>query len=837
MHNARSVVFLTTVLMGYGISTSAQATTAQQATAPAAADAVEAGSAPSATSTDLGEIVVTGTRQTNLTAQQSLSPIQVLSSDTLAHTGKPGLEEILSDVLPSFTLPAQAGGNMSSIIREATLRGLNPDQVLVLVNGKRWHPSSIVNVAGSIGVGAQPVDLNMIPTASIERIEVLSDGAAALYGSDAIAGVINIILKSSDHGGDVDVQTGKYYAGDGPSTNFNADAGFKLGSDGFFVPSVSILQQNITNRAVDATLTPRYYAGDPRNNLPDGILYQGYGIPDVHTDQFGFNSAKPLTSAVTFYSFGSYTRSVGENWVGYRAANNANDVTAIFPDGFEPRLITKQDDMSLTLGVKGEDLIGWNWDLSSTYGRNADNIELDNSVNPTYGLESPTDFREGMLIATEVTNNLDFRRGFDTGIFAAPLSTAFGFEQRLDGYGIRAGQVQSYGNGGQPQLTGPSAGQFVDVPGAQALAGFRPADAGDHWRNNVGTYLDLETTLAPKWDIGLAGRYEHYSDFGDNVSGKFSTRYQLAEPVALRATISNGFHAPSMGQEYYSASATSQYKGVDYNTVNVPVNSEAAKILDAQPLKAEKSTNYSAGIVLTPLRSMTVTIDTYRIDIRDRIVESANIGLTPSGALDPGVATVLEAQGIYGVNAARYFLNGVNTRTQGADVIGAYRTDFAEYGVVSWSAAYNVGNTKITGVSALANETIYGTQVFNQVSRDYITKTNPNSKLILGADYSIRRWRVLVHETRYGAFDAPSTVTGAYSYETPKWLTDLELSYGITSAWQVAIGAQNAFNVYPDKTNPKNFAAATFNGAQIYNPYSPFGISGGNYYARVSYSW
>ena len=782
-------------------------------------------------------VVVTGTRTSNRTASDSMSPIQVLNAKSLNQTGKLGLQEILSDVLPSFDLPSQAGGNMSSIIREATLRGLNPDQVLILVNGKRRHPSSIVNVAGSIGVGAQPVDLSMIPPNSIERIEVLTDGAAAQYGSDAIAGVINIILKSDDHGGDAVVQAGQFYKEDGKGIQFGGNSGFKLGSDGFLNLSTMLQWQNLTNRAIGATLTPIYYSGDPRNSVPDGIVYRGYGIPQVYTQSFSFNLAKPLIDGITLYSFGNYAHSDGRNWVGYRAASNSNNVLAIYPNGFEPRLITNQNDYSLTEGLKGEALFGWNWDLSTTLGRNADNISLVDSVNPTYGLDSPTSFNEGSLISTEVTNSLDFVRSFDTGWFAAPLATAFGFEYRIDGYGIRAGQVESYANGGQPQLTGPSAGQFVDVPGAQALAGFRPADSGDHWRDNTSAYVDFETSVMKDWEVGLAGRFEHYTDFGDDTTGKLSTRYQFTPAVAMRGTVSTGFRAPSVGQEYYSASATSQYKGVDYNVVNLPVNSTAAELLGAQPLKPEKSVSYSVGLVLKPIDKMTLTIDGYIVDIKDRIVESASIGLEPSGAINPGVATALEGQGIDGVDVGRYFLNGVGTRTAGIDLVDTYRYSFGKYGRLVWTTAFSAIHTKVTSVTSEAQQTLYGTQVFNQLSQDYITMALPNNKLILTADYSVGRWSMLLRNTRYGSLTAPSTVSNGYSHQGSKWLTDAELGYDLTLHAHLAAGAQNLFSIYPDRTNPNNFVASTFNGAQIYNSDSPFGISGGYYYVRAGYTW
>ena len=812
----------TTLAMALALGWCAVAEAQQSATAPV---------------TSLGPLIVTGTRQSNRTVEDSLSPIQLLNEDALEHTGKVGLEEILSNVLPSLSLPSQAGGDLSSIVRVFTLRGLNPDQVLVLINGKRRHVTSIVNVAGVVATGAEPVDLNMIPVSAVDHIEVLSDGAAAQYGSDAIAGVINIILKSHDSGGSADMQVGKYYAGDGFNYQLNGNDGFKLGTDGFLNLSVSIAQQDITNRALPATLTPLYYPGDPRNQLPAGIVYKGYGIPDSKTQSFAFNTGKPINSDVALYAFGTFAHSFGQNWEGFRAANNNNNVLADYPNGFEPREDIHQQDFGLTVGIKGENLMNWRWDLSSTYGRNWAPISLEHSVNPTFGLSSPTLFNEGAFTASEFTNNLDFTRSFDTGVFQAPLGVAWGLEYRSDKYGITAGELASYANGGQPQLTGPNAGLFVDVPGAQSFAGFRPADAGNHSRDNISAYVDLETSLTANWDAGLAGRFEHYSDFGDNVSGKLSTRYQFTPAIAARGTVSNGFRAPSVGEEFYSASTTSQFQGVDYNIVTLPATSLAAGELGAQPLKPKKSVNYSLGMVLKPIPKMTLTIDGYRIDIKDRIVESANIGLSPSGVLDPAVAALLQSVNILGVNAGRYFLNGADTSAVGIDIIGTYLTNFGAYGSIAWTAAANAGHTRITKVLPSASQILFTTQVFNQVAQDDLTKTTPNNKLILSADYSVGRWNVFLRETRFGTFTAPSTVAGGYSPENPKWTTDLEFGFDVTKQMHIAIGAQNLFDVYPSKTNPKNFNPATFNGAQIYNADSPFGLSGGNYYARLSYTW
>jgi iron complex outermembrane receptor protein len=783
-------------------------------------------------------VVVTGSRASRRAVADSMSPIQVLGGDSLEHSGKPGLQEVLANVLPSVTLPSQAGGNLTSIVRVATLRGLNPDQVLILVNGKRRHISSVINVAGTVGVGAEAVDLNMIPASAIDHIEVLTDGAAAQYGSDAIAGVINVILKKKDHGGSATAQAGKYFEGDGMSTSLNLNQNFTLLGDGSLSLFGSAIRQHLTNRAIDGTIASRYYAGDPRNDQPQGVVYKGYGIPASRTGSLGFNAEKPLGAGVTAYAFGTYSESTGKNWIGFRTANNDNNVTAIYPDGFVPRLILDQRDAALTIGLKGTDLLGWNWDASTVYGGNHTYVNLANSVNPTYGVNSPTAFYVGGFDATEWTSNFDINRSFANGIFAAPINIGLGVEYRRDTFAIRAGDVYSYADGGQPQLTGPNAGKYVTIPGAQGYPGYRPEDASSNARHNVGAYIDLDTKLSANWSIGVAARQERYSDFGSNTSGKLSSRYEVTPAFALRASISNGFHAPSLGQQNYAASATSQYKGVDYNIVNLPVSSAAARLLGATDLDPEKSKNYSLGAVWTPAKNATLTVDAYQIDITGRIVQSSNIGLSASGVLDASLATLLQSYGIYGVDSGRYFLNGVDTRTRGIDVVGSYLQRLpAGYGRINWSLGANINRTKVTKVLDAAKQFRFGTQVFSQVNQDYLTKTTPKNKLVLTADWSSGNWRAMVRETRYGSFVTPSTVANAYSPQGTKYLTDAEVSYYITDNLHVSVGAQNLFNKYPDRANSRNFNPATFNGAQYYNASSPFGLSGGNYYAALNYEW
>ena len=815
---------------------------AQSSNAPApstvqtAAAQAASGPVPPSASDNNEAIVVTGARGVRRSVASSATPIDVITSSDLKKTGKAGLQEALADILPSFALPSQAGGNISSIVRTATIRGLDSDQVLVLINGKRRHVSAVVNVSGTVNTGSQAVDLNLIPMAAVDHIEVLRDGAAAQYGSDAIAGVINIILKSGDHGGTSYDTGGAYGEGDGITWTTDDDIGFRLGNDGFLHLSFEGVRQDHTGRAEVSTL-PYYYAGSPENELPHRVTYSGYGQPQQHTLDFAANMEKPLTPGITLYAFGTYAHNVGMQWENFRqpAANDA--VLAIFPDGYQPREQIIQDDVAGTIGLKGDDLFGWRWDLSTTYGRDYASIYTLNTVNSTYGAASPTKFYDGDWEAVEITNNFDLTHPFHVPYLAAPLNVAAGLEQRVDSYAIGPGEPASYLNGGIPILTGPNAGKFLDSPGAQSQGGFLPSETANLWRNNIGGYIDLETKILPQWQVGLAGRLEHYNDFGNDKIGKASTRYEITKWLAVRGSIGNGFRAPSLGEEGFQAQSTSFYKGIPYNSVNLPVYSVGAQALGAQPLRPETSIDYSAGLVLNPMRRMSITVDGYQIGIANRIVESGYIGLSPSGVLSPGVAELLSGLGLQGVGAARYFLNGARTRTRGADIVADYRTDLDQYGHMLWSIGLNLNETEILGLSPLARSTEFGTQVLNAMAQHDLTETNPKNNLTLGANYTIGRFNVVLREHRWGSLVATSTVTGGDSFLSPHWTTDLDLGYMLLDRLRVSVGAQNLFNAYPDRANSLNFSANTFNGAQIYNANSPYGISGGFYYVHLNYNF
>jgi iron complex outermembrane receptor protein len=514
---------------------------------------------------ELNAAVIIGTRSHDRTVLNSPVPVDVLTPREIRQTGAVETSQIIQLLAPSFNFPRPTVADGTDHIRPSTLRGLGPDQVLVLVNGKRRHTSALVNVNGTIGRGSTGVDLNAIPASAIERIEILRDGAAAQYGSDAIAGVINIILKS-DESTDLEYMigsnntklkglTGDNKLADGDVSAVSANGGKLFSENGFLHVTGQYENRGSTNRSLPDKRA-QYFAGDPRNAqiAIDGQLHFRQG--DAHANDIAFfaNSAFPaFASGAQIYAFGGISHREGQGAGNWRMPSNNNTVRAFYPDGFLPLINSTIGDYSGTVGLRG-DLRGWAYDLSTVYGRNRFDFDITNSVNPTMGTSSPREFYSGSLKFGELTANFDIVRAFTLGRFS-PLNVAIGVEARRDSYGIIAGEPDSYRDGGVKVLDGPNTGA-QPTPGAQVFPGFQPGDAGDHNRTNYAGYIDFEASPFEKLMVGLAGRTEHYSDFGSATIGKVSTRFELFPGYAIRGAYNSGFRAPSLGQEFFSSTAT-----------------------------------------------------------------------------------------------------------------------------------------------------------------------------------------------------------------------------------------------------------------------------------------
>ncbi len=786
--------------------------------------------------------VVTGTRMSDRTVANAPVPVDVLTSAEIKQTGAVETNQILQMLAPSFNFPRPVISDGTDHIRPSTLRGLGPDQVLVLVNGKRRHTTALINVNGTIGRGSTGVDLNAIPAASIERIEILRDGAAAQYGSDAIAGVINIILKS-DPVTDAGVQIGSSYTKvdnypvdkhltDGDVASIDASTGRNLTGAGFMHATAQYNNRGSTNRAFP---DPRvqYFTGDPKNTDPRYTNQIHFRQGDAHVNDIGLvlNGALPtFANGMQVYAFGIGGRREGQGTGNWRLPNGDNTVRAIFPDGFLPEINSKINDYSGTVGVKGK-AMGWNYDLSTVYGHNDFRFDITNTNNATMGAASPTEFFAGKLKFGELTANLDLVHPFDVSAFSGPLNIALGAEARRDSYGIDAGEPDSYRDGGAKILDGPRAGG-QPTPGAQVFPGFQPGDAGNHSRTNVAGYADLEANVFTKLLLGAAARTEHYSDFGNTTTFKGTGRLELLPGVALRGAISTGFRAPSLQQEFFSSTAT-VFLNLGAGLVPVeartlPVESGPAKALGAERLKAEKSVNGSIGLALTPLSNLTLTADYYNIRIDDRIVFSGNF---------TGVAMTnfLASQGFPGVSSARFFTNAIDTHTAGVDVVGRFAWDLVEFGVVRFTGGYNHTKSKVTRIAstptALASQQAV---LFDRVEQGRIEVGQPHETISLMFDHTVKRFATNLHVQKYGevTFRGSATTNTLDQTFHAKWITDLNMSYRLMRQLRFTVGANNLFDIYPDRQISGNNNSGIF---QYSNTLTTFGFNGRFVYVRARY--
>jgi len=770
--------------------------------------------APARTST-LDTLIVTGTRVSDRTVAESQSPIDIITSETLTATGTTELATALARALPSLNFPRPALTDGTSAIRPAQLRGLAPDQVLVLVNGKRRHTSSLLNLNGTIGRGSSPVDLNTIPISAIERVEVLRDGASAQYGSDAIAGVVNVVLKGSSEGGSLSLSAGQYSAGDGKQTQIAGDTGLSLGERGFLHLSAQLGQQEETNRA-------RPFAGTPGATQPAlGQKAFVIGEPQVDFGAVGFNTDIALTDTVSVYGFGTASNRDITSFAFFRApGNTAQNIRSVYPDGFLPEINNISKDRSLVAGVKG--FAGeWNWDLSYNYGYNHLEFYTRNTLNASLGPTSPTSFYDGALETTQNIVNLDISRPLELGL-AYPATLSFGVEARNEKWNQSPGEYGSYANAG---LGAPGAGA-----GAQGFGGFAPEVAGAYDRDSQAVYASLEADLTEKFSAGAAARYEDYDDFGSQLSGKLSARYAFNDAVALRGTVASGFRAPSLAQQYFQTVSTTFIAGVTtpFEIRTFPASSPVAQAFGAEALTPEESLSYSLGLVLQPVDNLYVTVDAYQIDVDDRIALSSNL-------TGDAVRRLLESQGIFGITGGRYFTNAIDTRTRGIDVVGSYRWNLAASSV-DLTAGYNHTRTEITRIAPNPDALSQNGLDLERIDRVEIGRIEdgfPRNKLLLSGTWNTDDWAFALATTRYGSVrTTPNNPALDQTYDA-KWLLDVSATFKPGENWALTLGADNVLNEYPDENSFGNSTSGQF----PYSNLSPFGFGGAFAYAKVAYTW
>jgi iron complex outermembrane recepter protein len=788
------------------------------ATTAAAAPAAAAGG-------DVEELVVTGSRAAPVSRLETLAPVDVVTAQALQKRGSTELAAALAATVPSLDFPRPSNTDGTDSVRPLTLRGQSPDETLVLINGVRAHTSALVNLNGSVGRGSAAVDLNTIPEIAIDRIEVLRDGASAIYGSDAIAGVINIGLREADHGGGADVTYGEnvtsphfFNAGtrhitDGATTTVEGWQGLKLGADGFLTVSAEYRNDDPTNRSdLDPRFTPN-------------VVDSRFGDGSVQESTLYFNAGKPLADGWELKAWGGGQLRHSETAATFRAANDpTQNIPSVYPNGYLPLINTHSNDFSIGGALKGE-IDGWKSNFSLDYGWNNLKYGVEDTLNPSLGPTSPHSFYAGQMTYDQTVGNADFSRDFEIGT-AGPLNVAFGLEARDEEFKIGAGDPGSYERGTvDPQL----------ALGSRGFSGFTPDNVVDKSRTNVGAYIALEDKLT-SWFTGSAAiRQEHYSDFGDATSGKLAGRIDVTPELAFRGSAESGFRAPSLQQEYFTSTSILFINGIPFDTGTFPSTSATGKALGGQPLQPEKSKNYSLGLVYHH-NSLEVTVDAYEIDINNKVVLSETLTGSATGAPGSDALAIFNLLQPFGASAARIFLNGVDTRTQGIDYSVSYRLPTDNLGDFSFLASANTNDIKVTKTPVTPAQLL--PTPMSLFARQNILRYEdgtPPYKVTLQTDWSRGPWGGTLRSTFYGDVLSPGTaLDGSQDVHTgQRSLWDLEGRYTLPRNVTLAVGADNLFDAYPRQIVP----SLNTTGAAPFTSFSPFGFDGRFVYGRISVQW
>jgi iron complex outermembrane receptor protein len=765
-------------------------------------------------------VVVTGVRSPQpRTALDTPAPVDVVGADRLQSAAAAGgeLGAALQATVPSFNLPRQSNSGPADVVRAAQLRGMSPDQVLVLVNGKRRHTTSVVNLESKQGRGSTPVDFNAIPVSAIKRVEVLRDGAGAQYGSDAIAGVINVILDDARSGAEFTALYGSYVTSfeptnqditDGETVTATAEGAIPLGANGFIRFGGEFKDRGATNRAGFDTL-PFFEDQGPANRATIGRRNYRPGDSKVTDVNLWANAEIGFGGDRTGYGWVTFNDRDALGAAFFRYPVSSGNVRAIFPNGYRPDTTGANTDIAVTGGVRGA-LGGWSTDFSISYGRNEYDFGLNRSLNPSLGAQSPTSFNLAGYAYDQLSLNIDaFRTLGDFG-FHSPLTLATGIEHRREGYQTSPGDPASY-----------QAGPVVGAPiGAQAGPGLRPQDAVDLDRSSTSLYAELSTDVTEALFVDAALRYENYSDFGDALVGKLVGRLSLADGFALRASASTSFRAPSLAQTGFRFAVTSFGAGGRLTTINtLAPNDPIARALGARDLDAETSTNLGLGFTWIPLPELSISVDGFQIDVDDRITLSERVDVP---------AALAARLGWPEVTAANFFTNAVDTRTKGVDLVVSYGRDLAG-GDLNLSAAYNWSETEIRRVRPGA---VPGAVLLGVEERNTLVDAAPKDKVVLAGEWQGERFGVTSRAIRYGETRRVFNFGGGFEPDQTygaKWQLDLEGSFRLTEQVTFAIGANNLLDEYPDRSSD----LINYFGNFPYDVISPIGFNGRFVYART----
>jgi iron complex outermembrane receptor protein len=799
----------------------------------------------------LEEVTVTGSRASFSTADDAPVPVSILTNEMLTNTGATELGRAIQAAAPSFNFSSSTISDGTDALRPATLRGLGPDQTLVLINGKRRHTSALVHVNTSVGRGTAGTDMNAIPISAVKRVEVLRDGAAAQYGSDAIAGVINIILKDSATDGIASMEYGETFEGDGETWVANVNSGFALGSEGFVNLTYQYRDRGATNRAgLDGTRQYPCTDGttidfgcstittlDPREATYNRNSFR-IGDADNEQHALAVNAAIDIGMG-ELYGFATYSTRDNQSGGFTRTASNATgNVLSIYPDGFLPLINTDIEDFSAFGGYRWDTASGWGFDISAGYGDNSFGFLISNSLNASLGAASPTSARAGELALDQTTVNFDASKLFDAG--AIPFNVAWGAEYRDEGYQITPGEPASYENGEQ---VNPYTGQKY-APGFQVFRGFSPAEALNRSRDSWALYADLESQVTDKLLLTGALRYEDFSDFGDTTNWKVSGRFDATDTFALRAAANTGFRAPSMQQQFFNSISTQfvsrpgspglfpEERGTFRN------DSAVARALGIPQLKEEESDNYSLGVIWDPTENLSITVDYFKIDIDDRIVISGAISATNT-AIPQEVRDVLLANNI---GAAQFFTNAGKTETDGVEA------------VLSWAREMGHGQFRLDASAAFISTDVSGEVntdgllegledvIFTSQDRSIIEEWQPENRASVTGSYALNNWLFLARLNYYGDYTIQEGNGDRQTFGS-EWFPDVMVEYGFgDSGFSIQAGANNLTDTTPDRNLIGQSRAGSIPGI-VDSPgvftYSrraaPFGFNGGYWYLKAIY--